>query len=395
MLRGVAALAVVVFHATVYGPRPGYASPASLPLVVFGWGHLGVPLFFVISGFCIHMQWARGAAAGSDRRFEFRAFWKRRLWRLYPPYFIALCFSLGVVVLASVATPNAPFLALYPQPHARWIFADFLAHASMLHGISPRFDELGGNPVYWTLAREEYFYALYLPLLLSRRRWGLHGVVAAVFAIGIGTYVLGHWLLAPSSRWLHLIDTSAPVLWIQWSLGALAVEAYYGLIRLPAWCRSGRLAVVWAAAAFAATEYFPVLEPVLWGMTFFTLLNYLVWREATVGWYRNPIVAWLTTVGIFSYSLYLIHVPVRIVLKQALGRFAVAHTWTGYWLAVAVLASGGYVAALFYFRLIESRFLNKGKTMSRSEHNAPAPGRVHSVTLNAVRAARHALRAAP
>ena len=43
-------------------------------------GSLGVPRFFVISGFCIHLRWAR------EGRIDYRDFWRRRVRRLYPPY---------------------------------------------------------------------------------------------------------------------------------------------------------------------------------------------------------------------------------------------------------------------------------------------------------------------
>jgi peptidoglycan/LPS O-acetylase OafA/YrhL len=68
-LRGIAALAVVICHASVSayktapnldgGPWPWLAS-------TLGFGYLGVPLFFVISGFCIHLPHARALASGES-----------------------------------------------------------------------------------------------------------------------------------------------------------------------------------------------------------------------------------------------------------------------------------------------------------------------------------------
>ena len=93
-LRGVAALGVVVYHAVEQGrhvlPSNFLEYPVRLVQVGSSFGYIGVFLFFVISGFCIHLQWARAKAAGTEPDIRFAPFWKRRLRRLYPPYIIAL-----------------------------------------------------------------------------------------------------------------------------------------------------------------------------------------------------------------------------------------------------------------------------------------------------------------
>src|SRR5215218_1506288 len=93
-LRGIAALGVVVYHAVEQGkqalPNNLLAYPLRLVQFISSFGYVGVFLFFVISGFCIHLQWARTRAAGEEPDVRFAPFWKRRLRRLYPPYLIAL-----------------------------------------------------------------------------------------------------------------------------------------------------------------------------------------------------------------------------------------------------------------------------------------------------------------
>ena len=94
-MRGGAALAVVTYHALGVAPRTAVTGwEAWLPQIasyVVHFAFAGIYLFFVISGFCIHLFWAKGRAAGvQEPAINFFTFWKRRVRRLYPPYFAAL-----------------------------------------------------------------------------------------------------------------------------------------------------------------------------------------------------------------------------------------------------------------------------------------------------------------
>src|SRR5678816_462717 len=93
-LRGAAALGVVLYHAVEQGkhvlPNNLFQYPIRLVQFASSFGYIGVFLFFVISGFCIHLQWARTKAAGVEPDIRFGSFWRRRIRRLYPPYIITL-----------------------------------------------------------------------------------------------------------------------------------------------------------------------------------------------------------------------------------------------------------------------------------------------------------------
>ena len=97
-IRGVAILAVFAFHClgASFGAEKipwghyfqNYSSVsrsflALLP-VTFGWA--GVAIFFVVSGFCVHLNFLRGSAG------NWYGFFVRRFFRIYPPYLIALLF---------------------------------------------------------------------------------------------------------------------------------------------------------------------------------------------------------------------------------------------------------------------------------------------------------------
>jgi len=79
-LRGVAALLVVGFHYTTrFDQLYGHAGE---PLLSLPWGHYGVNLFFMISGFVIFMTLER-----TQRATDFVV---SRFSRLYPAYWGAL-----------------------------------------------------------------------------------------------------------------------------------------------------------------------------------------------------------------------------------------------------------------------------------------------------------------
>jgi peptidoglycan/LPS O-acetylase OafA/YrhL len=358
-LRGCAALAVVVHHAITYSAEP----PTNIAWfrwihTVLSQGWLGVPLFFVISGFCIHLQSARQKKLRGSYAISFLPFWKRRIFRLYPPYFVALTLSMGLVVTAYLLHKSVPLVTIYPEPKLKWMLADFIVHTFMLHGFHPFFDKAGGNPPFWTLAREEYFYALYFVLLVGLQKIGAKASVFLVLLLGFFFPSLMSFVVPSQSPWWDTIASSALALWIQWCLGMLAVEAYFELATLPQWCYSPMALLAWLLLAYSVGREFSFFAPALWGMVFFTLLNYCVRLEKENKWpSKNRLVAWVTGVGAFSYSLYLVHNQVRAVLKQLLGRLAITERPIVYlWITLLFTVAACFAAKLFFY-LVERHFL--------------------------------------
>src|SRR4051812_4239805 len=99
-MRGLAALYVVLFHCWLLTFRgfPANHGPSWL-----GWlryGHLAVIFFLICSGFSLAVSPAvRGWRLGSTARYA-----RRRAWRILPPYWAALVFSLAI---AWAVTPPA------------------------------------------------------------------------------------------------------------------------------------------------------------------------------------------------------------------------------------------------------------------------------------------------
>jgi peptidoglycan/LPS O-acetylase OafA/YrhL len=146
-LRAVAALLVTLFHADVPFLRGGF---------------VGVDVFFVLSGFLITSLLLREIAA--NRRIDFVAFYARRARRLLPPAVLVLLVTAVLFhLLASplqVALDRGGFAAAATYV-SNWYFLgeaqDYFAH------------DQDPSPVlhYWSLSVEEQFYFVWPAVLLA------------------------------------------------------------------------------------------------------------------------------------------------------------------------------------------------------------------------------------
>src|ERR1700730_549881 len=227
-LRGIAALGAGLYRAVIQTPNalPSnfFRWPVRVLQFVSSFGYIGVFLFFVISGFCIHLQWAKSRADRRSQSIGFGSFWRRRIRRLYPPYLIA--FALFLLMAALSVGINVTHFFVY----------DVVMHLLMLHNLDPK-TAYSINGVFWTLAIEEQLYLAYFLLLFLRTRfgWGLTLIVCMVARVG--------WFYFSHAIWVAFgvgmpVPEAAASHWLTWALGAVSVEAACGLIKLPRWCRN-------------------------------------------------------------------------------------------------------------------------------------------------------------
>jgi peptidoglycan/LPS O-acetylase OafA/YrhL len=326
-LRGIAALGVVLFHAVMQSasavPNNLFRWPVKLLQFVSSFGYIGVFLFFVISGFCIHLQWAKSRATQQPQAIKFGSFWRRRIRRLYPPYLIA--FALFMLMAALTTGINVTHFFVY----------DVVMHLLMLHNLDPN-TCYSINGVFWTLAIEEQLYLAYFLLLFLRTRWGWGPTLLVCALARVGWFLFSHAAWVTTGTGIPVPEAAASH-WFTWALGAIAVEGAFGLIKLPKWCRNlwiGGAAIVLASATsmiLPATQKdtlphdlaWMLMHPA-WGVGFFILVNRVV--EAEQAWLakvRKPglvagsvvrVVAGAAFVGVFSYSLYLTH---ELVIMQS------------------------------------------------------------------------------
>src|ERR1044072_2317901 len=246
-LRGAAALGVVLYHAVEQGkhvlPNNFFHYPVRLVQFASSFGYIGVFLFFVISGFCIHLQWARTKAAGAEPEIRFGTFWKRRTRRLYPPYIITLL----IFLLLTAWTTGIDV--------AHFFIYDLGMHLLMLHNLDPS-TCYTINGVFWTLAVEEQLYLAYFLLLFMRVRWGWGVTIAVCLFARFGWMVFSHVVWLKTGFGIPVPEAAASH-WFTWALGALGVEVYFGLTTLRGWSRDLRLATVLIVIASVLSTYLP------------------------------------------------------------------------------------------------------------------------------------------
>jgi peptidoglycan/LPS O-acetylase OafA/YrhL len=322
-LRGSAALYVVFNHVTVV-LFPTYRESVSLgepvttrltaaALSIFGFGHEAVILFFVLSGFCIHFRQAQHIRSAADGhiepfRFDVRGYIVRRLRRIVPPFYFALLLTAALDYVASVLNPG--FSAHFT--------GERLADQILVQNISLRtlaanlvflqwlgFPTFGNNTALWSLAYEFYLYLLYPALLTMRLRFGPQLSLVGV-ALSSAT-AFGLLRIAPWAGMLWVV-----AYWLCWSLGAFAAEVYVGnassrrLLFHPVLI--GVLGLAWLASVklFALpVVVFDSAGAILCMLLLIRLLDDTGGKSITL-----PLQKLFSTIGRFSYSLYLTHVPV-------------------------------------------------------------------------------------
>jgi peptidoglycan/LPS O-acetylase OafA/YrhL len=338
-LRGLAALYVVLFHCwllTFHG-FPANHGPWWLGWLLYG--HLAVVFFFVLSGFSLAISPARnGWRLGGVLRFA-----RRRAWRILPPYWAALAFSLAIAWVVTPQPHSGP-------PTARTLLVYGLLLQDILKAPLP-------NGAFWSIGVEAGLYLVFALLLLLRRRGGAVVVLAAaaVPVIAIG-------LLHPTGSPVNQLTGLTPLFTPIFALGMVGAGV------VAAGERTRRLPWHWLAALAAA----PVLLLMVLGGSVWTVDNYY-WIDLAVGpaialllvavATRRPApLVWLLatppvrSLGRFSYSLYLIHLPIVVVVSRNLVGRHVAPGLPAFWVTLGVSLPISLATAWVFSRVFELPF---------------------------------------
>lgn len=374
-LRGMAALYVAVGHAryllheglTGFREHPEAYSllqnAAVHALGCFGWGHEAVILFFVLSGFAIHLRHAREQAElGIHAQFRPGSYLWRRTKRLYPPLLLALALTFALDRLGMHAgwsiyngrTPHDMINKSGPFLHDGRTLIGNLSFAMDNWQQTP-FAAYGTDKPLWSLRYEASFYLLYPLLWLANRR-------GAWLALGAALALALAFALSPSLKATPGLIRNPLELLLVWWLGGFLAEIFTGRVRLPMGWLAGFVLCLPLGLRLPGAESALFPEPCatwLLGLGFFGLIAAaLAWRGTLARWRGIEMIGKL---GDCSYTLYVIHMPVLVFIGGWLmsrapdGRLPASPAWVLPGVALCVL-----LAWLAHF-LVEKPFMGSGK----------------------------------
>jgi exopolysaccharide production protein ExoZ len=359
-LRGFAALIVFFVHfKALFGDYlPSGSFLHRVTSVTGAFGHTGVDIFFVLSGYLIYGIVMRD-------RFRYGPYLRRRFRRLYPTF-------LGVFVLYLVLSVLFPEHSKLPGPPvAKLIY--ILANLAMLPGV------LNIVPVIapaWSLSYELVYYVS-LPLIvaaLAIRRWRWWSRIAFFLFLALLHVILcavgidGH---------VRFVMFAAGI--VIWELGQnLALAG-----RLNAW---GELAAILAFCAALAilgilysndgmTTVVMTKAPRVYGLLMFVTAFFLVLHAAFFDGILKKIFSWdyLRWVGNMSYSYYLIHGltlhGVLLVLNSQFGWLP--HSDFNFVLLFGICVVASLTCAGVLYLYLEKPFLLETRAIRRATEREP------------------------
>ncbi len=277
--RAFAALLVVAYHAL------DVLKLRSTGRHLFTFGYSGVDFFFVLSGFIIF--YAHRDDLGRPERVG-RYLWKR-FSRIYPIYW---------VVFAALATA----LFLFPgstDAYKRGIW--FLLRAAVL--IPTRLHPLLG--VTWSLSYELVFYLVFAIIILNKRVGFLLG------SLWIVAVLFGH-NLSSAYPWVFLTDQHI----LEFGMGVACALSYPRLRHLKlGWLSIAGLLLF--VSFGLANSYLGHTSGGLWDFLY-GIASVMIVIGCTVIESRSPVKVpgFLLLLGAASYSIYLVHYPVLLILAR-------------------------------------------------------------------------------
>lgn len=344
--RGIAILAVLLLHLGFRGDSSDSERWLS-PWIRHG--YLGVQLFFVISGYCILGAVFRSLAK-QESLFEFA---KKRAKRILPPYYwsVLLCIGLG---LFTMVVFRKSWWELFPLDGLDW----FATLTLLQEPLQAEYF----NMVYWSLCVEVQFYAvLGLGLLFPKRmNWWFFAVSLLALSVfyfpGLSRItILRYWLEFLPGMIAFVLITKCPLGKTFVFLQSICILA--GLFQsYPTngdfFVDDGELVIFGKRSA-----------AVLFGIVFLMLFP----LDSKLS--KNAFLTPMKLLGVFSYSLYLTHIPILSRIMNLAERLTGLDGINFYiWMTVSFILS--VIFAWFFFRYLEGPWLNTSKSSLQTTQQA-------------------------
>jgi peptidoglycan/LPS O-acetylase OafA/YrhL len=337
-IRAVAALLVVLTHAAYTTGRypQGYVG------LVYSRMEIGVPIFFVLSGFLLFSPWVRAAAGGQAPPSVRRYAW-HRVRRIMPAYVVTVVAAYLVYHFRTAGpNPGHTWEGLFRNLTLTQIYTDDYLYSFLHQGMTQM----------WSLAVEVAFYVV-LPVLaylllvvLCRRRWRPRLLLSGLVVLAL---ISPAWLaLVHSVDWLP----DGARLWLPgylaWFVGGMALAVLqpmgvrgYALVCVP-------LAVVSYFIASTPIAGEPTTSPAelrdaVVKTAFYAVIATLVVAPLALG--NSGLYARLLAsrpmvfLGEISYEIFLIHLVLMELVMVEILRYPI-YTGSVWWLfAITMLVT--------------------------------------------------------
>jgi peptidoglycan/LPS O-acetylase OafA/YrhL len=326
-LRGVAIILVVSFHAFYTNPEHG--SIARAVGYMLSWGKIGVPIFFVLSGFLISYPFFKSKSGGLHSWYP-EGYARRRIAKILPPFYLS-------IVLIALFYWFRFHDTAYVKAGLKWAIG--LGH---FVPISPEF-----NTPYWSLLVEVSFY-LTLPFLFwLTRNWQTRTttIVIALLLLFVPFAVRQlNWpggltvypdVSTPLGARMDFAAKQFPCLLDYFGWGVAFAAVYALLIPQNETLRPLSLFGYLGASLLLGT----IVLLSIWSATDGILTNATRWSEEAYHWLpglsgflllffifdsncagsRLLSSTWLRFTGLISYEWFLFHYPIILWFKQLFG----------------------------------------------------------------------------
>lgn len=292
-LRGLAAFSVMLFHYT--NNHNTYAGEVPF----FEYGHYGVEMFFVISGFVISLT--------LYNKSDITEFAKARFFRLFPIYWVCVIITFSIV----------EFIGLTDMKRS---FIDFLLNFTMIQrfiGV----EYVDGS--YWSLQYELFFYAI-IAILHFKLRLN-HMVILKVFAslsfLSLIINILGaHQMMQVEGGIFEILYFRLyGVLILEFIHLFLIGITLYNFITDQI---SLKTMIIFIALSLLTSLSFSIQDFIALGVIlviFYTVLK-MKWS-----FWRSNLMTWL---GAISYVLYLIHMNIGRSLINLIRAYDINTLWS-------------------------------------------------------------------
>ena len=316
LLRGFAALSVVVYHFIEHFQWTTF--PSTGPLLWFRAGWMGVDLFFVISGFVIGLSAFAEIDRSGSWHFQ-RTFFSRRVARIVPLHYLTM---LMFVVFVS---PELLFTNL---------FVNLTSHLVFLHNLSLHLHGAinGSN---WSLATEMQFYVLMLLVAPWIRVGNVWAIAAAFISIAWAwRYGVTLFVQPASAQFgsfpIFIAATQLPGMLDEFAAGLLlarlvrsefgekllggGVSVQIALFSLAVIVLTISQMIFWSHASYWNYPWMVTMWRSLLALAFALVVLFTISLKVT-GLPRK-LLSPLFYLGTISYGIYLWHLPVLLSLKR-------------------------------------------------------------------------------